>query len=252
MLTGLWEATSTASPSSASGRADATKVAGRVDAAANFGIATGAFVHEREDWDAAVAKAVFGRWRFVELTAITEERLDSLVDFLQQEGQGALEAFERVSIHAPVMVRTSVTVVAQTLAMLGRCFDVIVHPDLYGGERSLLRVGRRVVFENMDIEKSFGQGVADLGSVFDAHPDAGFCLDVAHAWTNDPSLQLAHDLIDSFSHRLRQLHVSGIEPDGTHRPTTDADLDLYAPVLTRCEHVPWLLEAELVRSSPLV
>src|SRR5207244_10248992 len=85
----------------------------------------------------------------------------------------------------------------------------------------------------------------DPNELFDAYPEASFCLDVAHVWTNDPSLRLGHRLIDRFGHRLRQLHVSGIEPDGTHRPTTRADLDLYAPLLARCRHVPWLLEAEL-------
>jgi hypothetical protein len=70
--------------------------------------------------------------------------------------------------------------------------------------------------------KSFGQNAADLESVFDVYPEAGFCLDVAHVWTNDPTLRLAHDLLDSFGQRLRQLHV-WIEPDGTHRPTTRAE-----------------------------
>lgn len=77
-------------------------------------------------------------------------------------------------------------------------------------------------------------------------PAAGFCLDVAHVWTNDPTLGLAHELIDSLGHRLQQLHVSGIEADGTHRPTTTDDLKLYEPILARCRHVPWLLETELV------
>ena len=84
------------------------------------------------------------------------------------------------------------------------------------------------------------------GQVFATFPEAGFCLDVAHVWTNDPTLQLGHELIDVLGGRLRQLHVSGIEPDGTHRPTTRADLDLHAPLLDRCRDVPWLLEAELV------
>jgi hypothetical protein len=41
------------------------------------------------------------------------------------------------------------------------------------------------------------------------------------------------------------VHVSGIEPDGTHRETTADDLKLYRPLLDRCREVPWLLEAEL-------
>jgi len=216
-----------------------------VDEAKNFGIATGAFTNERDDWDAALAKAAKGGWPFLELTAVTEDLLDSLISLLGR-AEVALDAFERVSLHAPVVFRTSATAVAGTLVASPHGWDTIVHPDVYMGEPSLLSLGRRLVFENMDVQTSFGRSVADLGSVFDAHPEARFCLDVAHCWTNDPSLRLAHDLLDSFGDRLCQLHVSGIEPDGTHRPTTRGDLNLYAPVLARCQHVPWLLEAELV------
>ena len=102
----------------------------------------------------------------------------------------------------------------------------------------------------MDAVKSFGKDTADLSETFAAFPEAGFCLDVAHVWTNDPTLALGHELLDAHAGRLRQLHVSGIEPDGTHRPTTAADLELYAPLLARCAGVPWLLEAELAEAAP--
>lgn len=216
--------------------------------AENFGIATGAFADERDNWDAALAKAATAGWRFLELTAVTEDLLDALVSLLGR-GEVPLDSFERVSVHAPVVIRSSPTAVARTLVALPHGLDIVVHPDPYMGESSLLSLGRRLVFENMDIQTSFGRSVGDLGSVFDAHPEAGFCLDVAHCWTNDPSVRLAHDLLDSFGDRLCQLHVSGIEPDGTHRPTTRSDLELYAPVLARCQHVPWLLEAELVEGD---
>ena len=125
-----------------------------MDSAANFGIATGAFIDERDDWDAAVARAVAEGWRFIELTAIREDRLDSLVLFLDQR-RDALDCFERVSIHAPITPdHTSVTAVAEKLVALAWEFDTVAHPDAYRGEQSLLRLGRRVVFENMDNQKS--------------------------------------------------------------------------------------------------
>jgi uncharacterized protein (UPF0276 family) len=99
----------------------------------------------------------------------------------------------------------------------------------------------------MDCQKDFGRTTIDLESVFGTFPAAGFCLDVAHVRTNDPTLGLAHELLDSLGARLRQLHVSGIEDDGTHRTTTTEDLKLYESVLARCGHVPWLLETELVQ-----
>jgi len=213
----------------------------------SFGIATGAFEDERDDWPAAVARARAGDWPFLELTAIDEERLDRLVPFLDAD-PAALRPFERVSVHAPVGLRTSAAAVLAKLERLG-AFDLVVHPDVYSGEGGLRRLGGRVVFENMDVQKSFGRFCSELARVFSACPEAGFCLDVAHAFTNDSSLRLADELLDVFGNRLRQVHVSGIEPDGRHRPTTAEDLDLYAPVLERCPHVPWILETEPAEGS---
>jgi sugar phosphate isomerase/epimerase len=216
-----------------------------MEGSARFGIATGAFVEERDDWDAALKRAAAEGWRAIELTAITEERFDALERLLEQN-EDACGAFERVTIHAPVGFDRPVHEIVGRLAGVKPAFDVILHPDVYADEPAVLELGTRAVFENMDIQKTFGRDLTDLRVVFDRWRDAGFCLDVAHIWTNDRSLALAHDLLDAFGDRLRQLHVSGIEPDGTHRPTSRADLDAYSPLLERCRRVPWLLEAELV------
>jgi hypothetical protein len=217
--------------------------------AASFGIATGAFREVREDWGASVALALSGGWRFVELTAVTGERLESLVGFLGRE-RHMLDAFERVSIHAPSRPGTSAANAVASLAKLDGDLDVVVHPDVYAHEPSLGRLGGRAVFENMDVQKRFGSTVADLEEVFATHPRSGFCLDVAHVWTLDPGLRLGGELIERFGDRLRQVHVSGIEPNGTHRETTADDLARYAPLLERCRHVPWLLEERLADPGP--
>src|SRR5262245_23422976 len=217
-----------------------------MDARSNLGIATGAFIVERDEWRASVAKAAAVGYRYLELTAITLERLDRLLPFLAEQSD-VLKPFERVSIHAPAAeARESTNAVIVELARLNHGFDVVLHPDVFKDEPSVLLLGSRAVFENMDCQKDFGRATSDLEGVFGTFADAGFCLDVAHVWTNDRTLRLAHELIDNFGHRLRQLHVSGIDDDGTHRPTTRDDLRLYEPVLARCRHVPWLLETELV------
>jgi hypothetical protein len=211
----------------------------------NVGIATGAYERERDDWHAAVSRAVHEGWRFVELTAIRWSRLETLVEFLARNGE-QLEGFVRVSVHAPLPgTEASASRVVDRLAGLSESLDVVFHPDAFREETSLARLGRRTVFENMDVQKPFGKDVADIQIVLDAFPAARFCLDVAHVWTNDPGLALGHALLDRFGERLCQVHLSGIEPDGTHRPTTKADMKLYAPLLERCAHVPWLLESEL-------
>jgi hypothetical protein len=208
-----------------------------------FGMATGSFRAERDDWPAAVARARAEGWTIIELTAIDQARLDALVDLLAPE-PSTLHGFERVSVHAPVRFDGSGDHVRARLLELPH--DVVLHPDVYRDEAWVVDLGPRAVFENMDVAKGFGRELADLREVLIDFPEAGFCLDVAHVWTNDPTLRLGHELIDVLGARLRQLHVSGIEADGTHRPTTCGDLDRYAPLLDRCRDVPWLLEAELV------
>jgi hypothetical protein len=210
---------------------------------ARFGIATGAYVDERDDWRSALARARREGFATIELTAIRNERVQALTVLLADD-PGALDRFERVSVHAPARdFVDDPTPVLDSLRTLPH--DIVFHPDVYREQGWIRELTSRAVFENMDSTKTFGRGVGDLSATFAAFPDAGFCLDVAHVWTNDPTLALGHELLDAHGGRLRQLHVSGIEADGTHRPTTRADLELYAPLLERCGTVPWLLEAEL-------
>jgi sugar phosphate isomerase/epimerase len=206
------------------------------------GISTGAFEEERDDWGLAVDRARREEWPAIELCAILPRLLESLHEYLT--GERSLGGFQRVSLHAPVGIE-SVDETVDAIRRLPLGGDVILHPDLYGADESVALLGPRAVFENMDVAKRFGRTADDLAKVFARFPDAGFCIDVAHVWTNDTSLALGHELLDAFGDRLRQLHVSGIEPDGTHRATTQADLELYAPLLARCDGAPQVLEAVL-------
>jgi sugar phosphate isomerase/epimerase len=124
---------------------------------------------------------------------------------------------------------------------------VVVHPDVVGeDEAELLRgIGDRLCFENMDNQKADGRFPEELERVYALCPQAGFCLDVAHVWTHDPTMRLAFDLLDRFGGRLRQVHLSGIEPDSAHRPTTAEDVVRYAPAVERCGDVPVILETTL-------
>jgi hypothetical protein len=208
------------------------------------GISTGAYERERDTWSVAVDRALREGWPCLELCAILPRLLETLTRFLAEQDD-ALGGFSRISVHAPVGI-ASTDVVVQAIVRLPLDCDVILHPDLYGSDDTVHALGDRAMFENMDVGKHFGRTVEDLALVFDRFPDAGFCLDVAHVWTTDSSLALGHELLDAFGDRLRQLHVSGIEPDGTHRPTTRADLELYEPLLERCGGVPQILESVLV------
>jgi hypothetical protein len=74
-------------------------------------------------------------------------------------------------------------------------------------------------------------------------PDAGFCFDIAHAWSLDATMTLGDELLDAFRTRLRQVHVSSMGPSLHHVSLTDADEELFMPLLHRCLDVPWILEA---------
>jgi hypothetical protein len=50
-------------------------------------------------------------------------------------------------------------------------------------------------------------------------------------------------MVHRFSSRLRQVHVSSLDGDHRHVPLTAYDEQLFAPVLSRCKDVPWILEA---------
>jgi hypothetical protein len=205
------------------------------------GISTGAYEDERADWHDAIARARREGFDCLELCAIVPPLLETLSDYL---AEASVAGFARVSLHAPVGIERPADAVAE-ICRLPLDGDVILHPDVYGRDEATAVLGSRAVFENMDVAKSYGKTPQDLHEVFTRFPDAGFCLDVAHVWTVDPTLALGHELLGAFGDRLRQLHVSGIEADGTHRTTTAEDLALYQPLLERAANVPRVLEAVL-------
>jgi len=196
-----------------------------------FGVSTGAYYPDVSGLRPRVDRARQEEWPFVELLA---EDAAQVADVRSLVADGTCGAFARVSAHAPID--------PVDLSQLPRGLPTILHPDRYPDAGPL---AEDAVFENMDVAKAFGRTAADLAAVFERNPDAGFCLDVAHVWTNDPTLALGHELLDAFGDRLRQVHVSGIEADGRHRPTTADDLALYEPLLDRCGGVPWILETLL-------
>jgi sugar phosphate isomerase/epimerase len=214
------------------------------------GLSTGADERTRDDWPSAIRLAQsFGR-DAVELCAVTASRLPGLLACLSADPD-ALAPFAYVSAHAPTSSTDPWDMLAGRLADLPEAVEaIVVHPDALDARAlDVLRgLGPRLCFENMDCAKRGGRFPHELAPAFEACPEAGFCLDVAHVVTHDPTQALAFDLLRAFGDRLRQLHVSGIEPDGTHRDTTAADLAHYAPVLERCDTVPVILETPLAPS----
>jgi hypothetical protein len=193
------------------------------------------------DWPALVRAACGVSTHAVELAALDAPELESLAAYFA--GRPPLP-FRHLSVHAPIKgaLGTDAEQVAALRALPQEVRTLIAHPDLVADPTPWRALGRRVVFENMDDRKAFGRTADDLDALFAAVPEAGFCLDIAHAHTNDPSLELATELLDRFRGRLREVHLSSIR-GGAHVSLTAEDEVLFVPVLARCRDVPWILEA---------
>jgi len=208
-----------------------------------LGASTGYMDFSRGDWAGMVERAVEVSTFAAELSALGEDELGGLVAFL--EGTPRLP-FHYLSVHAPTKRRRLAD--PQLVALLDRLpalvDAIVVHPDQITTPADWLPLGRRLVIENMDPRKTQGQLPKHLAPLFDALPDAGFCLDVAHAGAIAEDMGVAHGLLDAFGARLRQVHVSSLRAGrGSHVPLYRKDEARFARVLARCPDVPWILEA---------
>jgi hypothetical protein len=205
------------------------------------GISTGVFAEARGDWRELVAGACRVSTFAVELSALSGEELPGLIAYLRSKPR---MPFRYVSVHAPVKNQEADE--AETIALLAGLplwvRSVVAHPDALADVAPYRALGTRLVLENMDDRKTTGRVADEMETFFKQLPDAGFCLDVAHVRSIDPTMDAAHELLDRFRSRLRQVHLSSLS-HGRHVTLDEQDEDLFADVLDRCRDVPWILEA---------
>jgi hypothetical protein len=196
----------------------------------------------RGNWPKLVEEASRLSSFAVELAALAEDELPALLDFLADVPP---LPFRYLSVHGPSKGRRmdEVELVDQLAAMPMFVDAIVMHPDQIRDPARYSRLGARLVIENMDSRKSLGTDREELAELFELLPEAGFCFDVAHAWTVDPSMESAHDLLDGLGSRLRHVHLSSISIEHKHVALSAEHELLFAPVLSRCRDVPWILEA---------
>ena len=212
---------------------------------AGIGASTGFMRPLWGDWEAMVDEAMAVSAEAVELSALSGSELPELLSFLA--GAHRPLGFAAVSVHGPAKDWAGdADELARALARLPReVAGVVMHPETLGDCEPYRDLGGRLWLENMDTRKDDARTVAELARFFDALPQARFCFDIAHAWLHDPSMTLAHELLDAFGDRLAEVHLSSIERSGRHVPLTECDARSFLPVLLRCQGVPWILEAPL-------
>lgn len=208
----------------------------------NIGASTGFMASHYGRWPLLVDEATAISTGAVELSALSESELPSLMTFLEE---APALPFLFISVHAPTkdreMPEDELVVVMREL--VGRVDAIVMHPDVMREPGRFRELGSTLVLENMDSRKASGQTAAHLAEYFAELPEAGLCFDVPHAAAVDPTLTVAHDLLDAHRHRLRHVHLSSLDDRCHHRSLTAADQERFMAVLDRCRDVPWILEA---------
>jgi hypothetical protein len=206
------------------------------------GASTGYMQDLRGDWVSQVAAA----WKVspfaVELSALSEAELPPLAEYLRSAPS---LPFRYISIHGPSKHREmDEDQLVQQLDEVARyARGIVMHPDTIDRAEAFRPLGSKLLLENMDSRKPDGRTPEELDRAFADLPEAGFCFDIAHAWSIDTSMEVAGELLDSFGSRLRHVHLSSLSEDLHHVSLTDEDEELFEPILRRCLDVPWIFEA---------
>jgi hypothetical protein len=153
----------------------------------------------------------------IELTVVDMDEAPKLLHLRQKDFAG----FQWVSIHAPGFDRfdiNSMIKFRQTLDIfekfcgLVKVNSIVFHPDLIGEWAIFENYTFPVLIENMDWKKEIGKYVESMQEIFEK-ADAPMVLDLNHCYTNDPTMHLAHEMIDAFRDRIMEIHLSGFEKE---------------------------------------
>ena len=151
----------------------------------------------------------------IELTVADMDQAPKLLMLEQQDFVG----FRYISIHAPVFDRfdtNSIIKFRETLDIFEKfCAKVkvnsiVFHPDLIGEWAIFENYTFPVLIENMDWKSEIGKYVESMQEIFEK-ADAPMVLDLNNCFTNDPTMHLAHEMIDAFRERIMEIHLSGFE-----------------------------------------
>lgn len=152
----------------------------------------------------------------IELSALRDQELVPLMNAIEALD---LSRFTYISLHAPSALGTLAEQdLVSILSQVPLAWPIIVHPDIIVDPEQWRFLGRRLCIENMDQRKPTGRTVTEMKAVFESLPDASFCFDIGHARQVDPTMGVAIGLLERFRERLRQVHMSEVDPYGKHIP----------------------------------
>lgn len=179
----------------------------------------------------------------VELSAL---RLEELPELLEAVDRLDLSAYTYVSVHAPTNFdgasERRVSRALRKFTSLG--MPVVIHPDVITDWGVWAEFGSNLLIENMDKRKRSGRSARELAWILEHLPRARLCFDIAHARQFDTSMVEALSILDQFSDRLAQIHVSELDAFSRHRRITRAGIAALREVSHLIPpHVPVIIEA---------
>ncbi|HEX2253014.1 MAG TPA: hypothetical protein VHQ65_07090 [Thermoanaerobaculia bacterium] len=185
----------------------------------------------------------------VELSALRGAELAPLLAALDDLD---LARFEHVSVHAPgrFPAREEGDLVARFVPVAERGWPIVVHPDAIHEPARWAPLGPLLLLENMDRRKP-GRTADELAPFFARLPEAGLCLDLAHARQVDPTMAEAERLVERSGDRLREIHLSELDDRGEHHRLSPASADAFRRLARRLPAgVPVILESPFRQGDP--
>lgn len=143
----------------------------------------------------------------IEIACKNESELEKLIT---QISPVDLAGFSYISLHAPGMLRGDAL---ELLKKAHNIFDfkaIVIHPDEVENWNMLTKYNLPFAIENMDWRKDIGKYLESMQDIF-AKFDGPMTLDLNHCYTNDPSMNLAKDMVATFGERIYEIHLSGFE-----------------------------------------
>jgi hypothetical protein len=206
-----------------------------------IGFSTGSIAHG--DFKTALRVLQDQDIRAIELSALREDELQPL--FLAINDLD-LAKYDYVSVHAPgkITCLAEEDLVEMLMAFAEKTWPIVVHPDIICDAGLWRILGNKLCIENMDKRKPCGRTMFDLKGIFGKLPEAGFCLDLAHAKQVDPTMTECYLMIREFKDKLLQLHVSDVTTESKHIPLNEQAIMAYRKIAKYLpEGLPVILES---------
>jgi sugar phosphate isomerase/epimerase len=164
----------------------------------------------------------------VEISALRLTELPILIESLPTL---KLDRFRYVSVHAPSRFSEDDEDGVIELLQRAPCgWPIVVHPDTIHEPEKWDGFGSQLAIENMDMRKSDGRRVDELGRWFDRLPKARLCFDLAHAHQFDRTMTEAFRILSEYGDRICQLHISELDSTGHHFPLSSGSIQAFSEV----------------------